>query len=69
MPNLPPVQTLETIFPTRTEISRVCGLDKSAITRWDIAGAIPQKHWPTLIYAARARGCKLTIEQLAGLRL
>ena len=55
-------------------LSRVVGIDKSSVSRWQVSpdkkgtgGRIPQKYWTLLLAEAKKRKIKLKLRDLAGM--
>lgn len=59
----------------KAEVAQKLGLDKSTLSRWcqdrplGLGGVIPQRHWPALLQMARKKGIKITLEELAALKV
>ena len=54
---------LAEVFGSQSEVARICGVDKSSVTRWKHA---PAKHHARLLNEARRRKLALTHKDLIG---
>lgn len=71
MERLTPAATIIDLFGGVRATARMLGLNPSAVSRWAMppekkgtGGAIPQRHWSTILDAAKKQKIKLTVSHL-----
>lgn len=62
------MQHIRHIWPTIKDVADDLALPYTTVHSWSVRGRIPSDHDFALIEAAKARGFKLTLEELAAAR-
>lgn len=76
---IPTIHKLEPAYTTveklggKARVAEALELDKSTLSRWcqprphGTGGVIPQRYWPKLIWMARMKRVRVTVEELAAI--
>lgn len=52
-------------WPSAPQLAKDVGRPKGTVANWIGRNSIPVKHWPAVVAAAKKRGIKVSLEDLA----
>jgi hypothetical protein len=73
--NLDPAYSIAMKFGGFRPLARILGISPSAVLRWSLpadkrgsGGAIPQRHWQSIIHHAKLNKLKVSLHDLSNIR-